>query len=257
MKKLAIIGSTGLLGSDLVEFLNPYFDITSIYRDNYSIHINKKFDIVINANGNSKRFWAELHPGDDFTASTASVHDSVFDFPCDLYIYISSPDVYPDHSARAKTSEKEKIDSSKLSSYGFHKYLSELIVKKYKKKFLILRSAMILGTNLKKGPIFDIIVGKPLFVTSSTQLQIITTGAIADIVRSLIKQKVVNETINIGGAGTFSFKNIDKIFNKKIKYSKEAKLQIYEMNVSKLKKFYPNLKASEEYLDDFLKASSS
>jgi len=244
-----------MLGFDLVKNLGPYFSVTSISHDNYDKHISTKFDVVINANGNSKRFWANQHPQEDFSASTASVYKSIFDFPTDLYIYISSPDVYPDHAAPGSTSELERIDSSKLSSYGFHKYLGELIVKKNKKKFLILRSSMILGTNLSKGPIYDIIHDREIFVKPNSRLQLITTKAIAEIIRVLIKERVVNETINMGGIGIFSFKSLDKVFDKKIKYSKEAESQIYEMNIKKLRAFYHNLKTSEKYLEEFLKDS--
>lgn len=251
MKKLAIIGSNGMLGFDLVKKLSLNFTVTPISKENYLKHLNSKFDIVINANGNSRRFWANQNPHDDFIASTASVHKSIFDFPADLYIYISSPDVYSDHSASENTEENEKIEFTKLSPYGFHKYLSEQIVKKYNDKFLILRSSMLLGTNLKKGPFFDITHNKPLFVTLDSKFQLITTSAISDIIQTLLIRKVINETINVGGIGTFSFNSINKYFNNNVKLSQDAQRQIYEMNIKKLRKLYPILKTSEEYLREF------
>lgn len=243
-----------MLGSDLIKNLNPYFVVTPISKDNYLEHVNAKFDIIINANGNSSRFWANQNPQDDFINSTASVHKSIFDFTADLYIYISSPDVYVDHSVKKYTGENEKINSAKLSPYGFHKYLSELIVKKYVNKFLILRSSMILGTNLKKGPFYDIINNNPIFVTLDTRLQLITTSAISDIIQTLIKRKVVNETINVGGIGTFVFKKIHEYFNKNIQFSPEAQAQIYEMNVKKLRSLYPDLMTSDKYLERYMKS---
>lgn len=242
-----------MLGVDLIKNLHPYFIVTPISRENYSKHVNTKFDIVINANGNSRRFWANQNPQDDFSASTISVYKSIFDFPCNLYIYISSPDVYADHSKKTHTGENQSIDPMRLSSYGFHKYLSELIVKKNSDKFLILRSAMILGTELRKGPFYDIINNKPVFVTLNTKLQLITTSAISDVIQALLKQKVINETINVGGVGTFDFKKIKKYFNNRIKFSSEAQMQAYEMNVEKLRNIYPALMTSEQYLKEFFK----
>lgn len=246
-----------MLGSDLIKNLNPYFAITPISKDNYLEYVNAKFDIVINANGNSRRFWANQNPQEDFIVSTVSVYKSIFDFASDLYIYISSPDVYMDHSGVKHTGENEKINSAKLSPYGFHKYLSEFIVKKYANKFLILRSSMILGTNLKKGPFYDIINNKPIFVTLDTRLQLITTSAISDIIQTLIKSRVVNETINVGGIGTFAFKKIHEYFSENIQFSPEAQAQIYEMNVKKLRSLYPVLMTSEKYLEEFVKKLSA
>ena len=252
MKKLAIIGGNGLLGSDLVSYLSPYFSLTSITKENYSRHVHSKFDIVINANGNSRRFWANENPIEDFSASTVSVYKSIFDFPCDVYIYISSPDVYENHANPKYANEDHEIDFKKLLPYGFHKYLSEIIVRKYTKNFLVLRCAMILGTNLKKGPIYDVIHKRPLYISNLSRLQCVTTNEIAEIIKTIIKTKIKNEVINIGGIGTFDFAKIQKYYKRKITYSPQAEEQLYDMNVEKLKGLYPKLKSSEEYVQEFL-----
>jgi dTDP-4-dehydrorhamnose reductase len=250
--KVGVIGANGMLGSDLVNFLSEQYRVTSISHESYNDNKGNVFDIIVNANGNSRRFWANQNPQDDFTASTSSVYKSIFDFPSSLYIYISSPDVYLNHYGSGNTKENIITDSTRLSPYGFNKYLSELIVKKFKDKFLIFRSSMILGTDLKKGPFYDIINNKPVFVTLDTKLQLITTSAISDIIQTLLKRKTVNETINVGGIGTFVFKKIHKYFDKNIKFSPDAQKQVYEMNISKLKSFYPALMTSEEYLEEFI-----
>ena len=142
-KRIAIIGANGMLGSDLVAYLSKHFSVTAITKENYTSFVNKDFDIVINANGNSKRFWANEHILEDFTLSTVSVYKSLFDFEYKVYIYISSSDVYPDHTNKKSTKEDQPIFSSALSPYGFHKYLSELIVQTNVKKYLILRCSFI------------------------------------------------------------------------------------------------------------------
>lgn len=253
MKTLAIIGSDGMIGSDLVRYLSKDFQVVSINKKNYNSNIGKIFDIVINANGNSRRFWANQNPVDDFSASTFSVVQSVFDFPCKLYIYISSSDVYENHTEPTYTKENIEINSAHLQPYGLHKFLSELIVKKYKEKFLILRLSMMLGTNLKKGPFYDRIHNKPLFITLNTKLQLITTQAVSEIIKILLENKITNETINIGGIDTFPFTKIHKYFDKETKISPMAEKQIYQMNIEKVKQFYPALKTSEEYLKEFLR----
>lgn len=242
-----------MLGSDLVKYLSSSYAITPITKDNYAQNIHTMFDIVINANGNSRRYVANQNPQNDFLASTASIINSIFDFPSQFYIYISSSDVYENHTAEKYTKETELIDPINLQPYGFHKYLAELIVKKYIKKFLILRCSLILGSNLRKGPIYDIIQSHPLYINFASQLQFITTQAIAQIIKILLRNSVVNETLNIGGYGSFNFAKIQKFFNKKIQVSSKAETQIYKMNVRKIKKIYPKLKTSEEYLQESLK----
>lgn len=253
MKTLAIIGSNGMIGSDLVRYLNTKFLITPITKENYNIYIGKHFDIVINTSGNSKRYWANQNPLEDFVKSTMSVYKTILDFPCDIYVYISSSDVYPNHTKPEYTDEDEEIDPKKLQPYGFHKYLGELIVKKHTRKFLILRLSMTLGSNLKKGPFFDIIHNIPLFVKLKTRLQLITTHAVAEIIETILNHALINEIINIGGIDTFAFTKIHKYFNKKIKVSPDAETQTYEMSVKKTKRLYPILKTSEEYLQEFIK----
>ena len=251
-RRLAIMGASGLLGADLVTALKPFYIVTSITKQNYKRFKGRSFDIFINANGNSKRFWANLNPVEDFAASTDSVIRSIFDFPCGIYIYISSPDVYINHSDPKFTKENAHVDPEKLEPYGLHKHLSELIVKKYAKKYLILRSANILGSNLKKGPIYDALNSDKLFITLRSQLQFISAFAIAEIIETLLKKPVKNEVVNVGGQGTFSFGKLEKLVKKKLKVSANAKTQIYEMNINKIKRIYPSLKTSEEYLQEYL-----
>ena len=134
MKTLAIIGSNGMLGSDLVQLFHTQFLVTPISKEKYNFYKGHFFDIVINVNGNSKRFWANQNPLDDFVKSTMSVYQTIIDFPCSIYIYISSSDIYENHINPKYTNENEKINPQNLQPYGFNKYVSELIVKRYTNK---------------------------------------------------------------------------------------------------------------------------
>lgn len=249
---IGILGGNGFLGSDLVRMLNINHKVDAITRGNYEKKKGTYYGVFINANGNSKRFWANQNPLDDFFVSTTSVYKSIFDFSCNLYVYISSPDIYENHTEPRYSKENQEINPQDLPPYGFNKYLAELLVKKYKKNFLILRSSMILGTKLKKGPFYDILNNKALFITLQSRLQLITTRALAEIIEVLLKKSVTMETINIGGKGSFDFTNIRKYFKKEIQILTNAETQMYEMNVEKLRHWYPELKTSEEYLQEFL-----
>lgn len=241
-----------MIGSDLVGFFCKKYEVTPITRKNYRELVGRGFDVVINANGNSKRHWANQNPGEDFILSTASVVKSIFDFPCGLYIYLSTPDVYHNHTHPRFAREGAQILPEKLEAYGLNKYLAELAISKYKERFLTLRISMVLGSNLKKGPVFDVIHNRSLFITRDSKIQMITSFALAEIIESLLHSSVTNQVVNVGGIGALSFLNIERFFNKKIAISAEAKTQRYEMSVEKLKQWYSHLKSSEQYLNDYL-----
>jgi len=250
LKTLAIIGGDGMVGSDLIKYLNSDFSVTSITKKNYSEFISKSFDVLVNANGNSKRFWANKNVLEDFNLSTVSVYKSIFDFRYTIYIYISSSDVYKNHSSPLTTVESI-IDGEGLSAYGLHKYLSETVVKNNCPNYIILRSSMALGENLRKGPIFDILNNKSLFISPSSRLQMITTKELANVIKFLLDQNKTNNVINTGGKGTVSFESIQSYFSAPVAFSKDTEEQIYEMNVEKLDKLF-SLKSSEDYLIEFL-----
>ena len=251
--KIAVLGASGMLGSDLVRFLSSASNkVTSITRDNYEKQKGKEFDLFINANGNSKRFWALQNVLQDFEASTVSVYKTLLDFKYKKYIYISSVDVYSNPSSPKTTPEDQVINTTQENAYGFHKYLSEEIVKKHTKDWVILRSSTILGTNMKKGPVYDILNENSIFITLNSRLQLITTDAISKIIETLANKKVVCEIINIGGSGVCEFTKIGEYFESTVHVSPEAKKQVYEMNVKNLKRLYPNLKTSEDYLEEYL-----
>ena len=123
-KSLAVIGSRGMVGSDLVRYLKPHFqEIVEIDRGNYEEYRDQHFDVVVNANGNSNKIWANDNILGDFEASTTSVYKTLLDFPCKTYVYISSSDVYGNHTSEKFTSEGAPINFEKLTPYGFHKFL--------------------------------------------------------------------------------------------------------------------------------------
>ena len=252
-KTLAVIGSRGMVGSDLMLYLKPVFQqVIGIDRKNYDQNRGKSFDVVINANGNSSKVWAKEHVLEDFAASTTSVYNSIFDFPCKTYIYISSADVYENHSSKKSTSESKTILPENLSSYGLHKYLSECIVRNSSKNYIILRCPMILGTNLKKGPIYDIFHNSRLFISEQSAFQMFTIAELAQFICFILARNSVKEIFNVGGRGTVALSRITYYIKRSVKFPKNGKTHIYEMNVSKLHKIY-DLKTSAEYLTQFIK----
>ncbi|MBU1853972.1 MAG: hypothetical protein KJ957_08030 [Candidatus Omnitrophica bacterium] len=249
--KVAVLGADGFLGAAIFTVLSDHYDTEAITRSNYYEKCGKKFDLFVNANGNSRRYWANSNAYKDFEASTISVYQTMSDFTVGYYVYISSSDVYASHCDKLSTVEGAAIFPEKLCSYGFHKYLSELIVKKHAEKYLILRNSAMVGENMKKGPLWDALCGEPLFVTLDTKLQFISTRAVGDIIVKLFEGGVHNDTFNAGGSGTFSFAQAEDILQKKLVVRSDATRQIYEMNIYKLREKF-NLKSSYDYVTEFL-----
>ena len=248
--KIGIVGANGFLGSVLYHELSRYFnEVVGITRENYSTCLGE-YDIIINANGNSKKYWANNNPIEDFKASTVSVYKSMFDFPCKKYIFISSVDVYNQPMLTTPT-EFARIDSASLSSYGFNKFLAEAVVRKYAESFLILRSSAIVGKGLRKGVVHDVVRGNEMFVTRDSCIQYISCTAIANIVNELINMDDTNTTVNVGGVGTTSVDYMIKLLKTVPVFSSEARRQYYEVSVDKLNSVFP-LETSDYYVKEII-----
>ena len=108
--KIIILGAEGFLGSALFNHLKVSYDVLGIDISNYKTNFGKESDIIINADGNSKRYWANENIIEDFIASTLSVYKTFFDFKAKYYIYISSVDVYNNHDDILQTNEDTIIN---------------------------------------------------------------------------------------------------------------------------------------------------
>ena len=251
MKSLCVIGANGLLGGELVAFLKNFYEVTGIDLENYASLVGGSFDVLVNANGNSRRFWANRNVLDDFTASTISVYKTLFDFKFKKYIYISSSDVYRDHSSPLTTEENQRIEAKAICPYGFHKYLGEVIVSSRTEDYLILRFSMILGRRLKKGPIFDVLNNQPLFVSLDAEIQMITGWKLAAVIKLLLEKGITGEIFNVGGRGVVAFLELAGLLGRPVVARPDAEEQKYQMNVTKLGALFP-LKTSQQYLKEFL-----
>jgi nucleoside-diphosphate-sugar epimerase len=238
--EIAILGANGFVGSNLVRELGKEHKIYSITREDYRNFIGLKFDVLINANGNGRKYLAEDKPLLDFDLSVKSVYNSLSDFEFGLYIYISSNDVYTENSI-----------------YGFHKLVAENIIRQWsgKKQFdyVNLRCGAVIGPGMKKGVLYDIINDIPLHISSKSELQFISikeiTGAILYILNN---GGYYGINLDVFSPQNISIKKIEKIIGKKAKYSLgELPLQYYNRRYgSNLLKTY---KSSSYYIREYIK----
>lgn len=233
-----IIGSSGFLGKTLYNYLKKFFIVKSINKSNLSKFKKRKCDILINANGNSKKYLSEKNFAKDFNLNVNSTVNFLTKLNYDKYIHISTIEVYNNTSAKNKTFEKTKIRPLYLSKYGFNKYLSELIVQKIASRWLILRLTGMVGEYMKKNPVFDMLNDQKLFVNLSSKFMFINTIEVSKIIHKLILKFEKNQIINIGPKNNIMLEYIaNRLKYKTTIRNKLEKINI-NVNTSKLQKIF-------------------
>jgi nucleoside-diphosphate-sugar epimerase len=230
-----VVGGNGFVGSAFVRACRASGrEHAVITRENYADFRGQPCSVLINANGNSKKFLAAREPLADFDQSVRSVRASLVDFAYDTYVFLSSGDVYPDCSRPELTREATVIDPARQSPYGFHKLLAEMCVRHAARKHLIFRMGGFVGPGLRKNPIYDILHGGPLWLHADSELQFLHTDALAATVLELLDRGVRNETFNIGGKGVIGLREVIDAVGMPVTINQPAPQLRYEINLEKI-----------------------
>jgi nucleoside-diphosphate-sugar epimerase len=232
-----VLGGQGFVGSAFVRAAAKRHEVTAITLDNYAQIRGRSCDLLINANGNSKKFLAEQDPAAEFDASVASVLRSLLDFPCKRYVYLSTIDVYPRVDGPRFNRETAPIDPARLSRYGLHKFLAEQLVRKYADRWLICRLGGMVGDGLWKNSIYDILHDQPLRVHAESEYQFMNTDDVAKIVLTLARGQSPNDVFNVCAEGCVSLAQVCAMAGKaELRYAAETPRQErYEVSVAKLR----------------------
>lgn len=233
-----ILGGRGFVGSGFTRYCEQRGVAHAVIgRSNYEDFVGKRCDILINADGNSKKFLARDKPLQEFDESVRSVRASLIDFRADYYIYLSSCDVYPDCSLPSVTSEDTELDVANQSPYGFHKYLAEQCVRHAARRWLIVRCGGFVGPGLKKNPIFDILHGGPLWLDPASELQYIHTDDAARIVFTLAEKGVERSIVNLCGCGVISLSEVIDLVGRTVDVKPGSPRVRYDVSIEKLLRF--------------------
>jgi nucleoside-diphosphate-sugar epimerase len=230
-----LIGGNGFVGSAFARACAAAGrEHVVITRQNYQDYRGKACSILVNANGNSKKYLSKDRPLDDFDLSVRSVRASLLDFRYDCYVHLSSCDVYPDCSDPAATAEDAPIDVARQSPYGFHKYLAEQCVRHVARRHLIFRMGGFVGPGLKKNAVFDVLAGGPLWLDPESELQFIHTDRLAEVVLGLAQAGVANDTFNICGRGTVRLSKVVRLVGRDVVVQPGAPRVRYEIDLGKI-----------------------
>lgn len=221
---IGIIGCNGYVGSYLTSFFNRFesFDVYPIEKKNYKQMTVHEFDIIIDSSNNSKKYISESDYYRDFNESVVNCAKNVENFSAKKYILISSIDIYSSIHDICCTNEDSQLDILRQSKYGFNKFLAELLVKKTCNDWLILRLSGMIGGNLKKGPIYDILNDQPLRLKKTSTIPVLHLEKICNAIKHLIISKKSNEVYNIASNNSISIANIASLMQKTPKYHREA-----------------------------------
>jgi nucleoside-diphosphate-sugar epimerase len=237
--KVFVLGGEGFVGSAMCRYCQGrQIDFLSLTKSNYRNFTKESCDVLINANGNSKKYLAEEQPFKDFELSILSLRDSLLEHRerAGLYVYVSSIDVYNDLGNPRNNAETANIIPEGLSFYGFHKYLAEQMIKKYMKKWLIIRMGGLVGQGLKKNAIYDIVTNRPLRVHPDSVYQYLDVDDAVHIVFEVIKKGLENSIFNLCGKGGITLR---EILRSSPKHSKRdvlspSRRETYLVNIEKI-----------------------
>jgi nucleoside-diphosphate-sugar epimerase len=241
--RVVVIGSEGFVGSAFVRRLRAVgAEVAEVTRGNYARHTGVVADVVVDAAGNSKKFFADERPFDEFDASVGHRLRTLRDFPAGLHLHISSVDVYPDVSSPAVTREKAVFDATAASKYGFHKKMAEDLVRVHAARWLIVRLGGMVGPGMKKSPVFDLLNRQPQRVHPDSRFQYLSTDDAARLAMQLVEAGAKNEIFNICASGTLSPREISAMADVPLMLDElpsDAKPRIVEVSNEKLARVAP------------------
>jgi nucleoside-diphosphate-sugar epimerase len=242
-----VIGGNGFVGSAFgragAAAGREYAVIT---RQNYDEYRGRACSVLVNANGNSKKFLSNEQPLTDFDLSVRSVRTSLLDFRFDTYVMLSSCDVYPDCSTPETTREDDPIDVTRQSKYGFHKYLAEQCVRHAAKRHLVFRMGGFVGPGLRKNAVHDILTGGPLWLDPASELQFLPTDDLARTVLRIVDDGVSNDTFNVCGRGVIRLAEVVRLVGRDVPVKPGAPTVRYEVGLDKVSRHVtlPDTRAS-------------
>ena len=254
-----VLGGTGFIGSAVCAHLERQGEsVISINTKNYADCVGARAKVLINCNGNTFRYRANQDPRWDFEASVVTVERSLFDFRADLYIYISTVDVYDVLHNPGRNHEACPIQTEKLDTYGFHKWLAERLVEKFAARSVILRVGTAVGERLRKGPLYDILNAQPLHMSLDSELTFIDTPTIAKAISAIITTRPTRETINLTGTGSAKLRDLCSKIPLPIQLAvgAEAVMHRYNVNNAKMRGIMP-IPTSQEIAEKFLNEYAS
>jgi len=150
MKKEALVGYTGLVGSNL----NRQHSFECLYNSKNIQDIEgKSFSRLVVAAVQAKKWWANLHPQEDW-ALIEKLLQPLSKASAEQVVLISTIDVLPDQPGVDEDTDPHLFDTH---AYGSHRLRFEDEIKRLFDSVLVVRLPGLFGQGLKKNVIFDLL----------------------------------------------------------------------------------------------------
>ena len=253
-----VLGGTGLIGSAVCAHLQRQgASVSLIHSKNYADCVGREARVVVNCNGNAYRYRAHQDPQWDFEASVATVERSLFDIRADVYIYMSTVDVYDRLNDPLHNYEAVPVRPERLDVYGFHKWIAEWFVQRFATRWVIFRLGTVVGEGLKKGPLYDMLTTQPLHMSLDSELTFIDTTTIAKALTAVLAADPTHEIINLTGGGSAKLRDLQSRFCWPIQLAagSETITHRYHINNEKMTRVMP-LPTAWDVAVTFLEQSS-
>ncbi len=199
MKEIGIVGAQGFFGKSLSKSVKKLdFDFLEITSQNFSKVRSEEFKFLINTATPSRKYWALNNPYSDFKKTVELTADLVYNWKYEKFIQISTMSVneIPSHHPYSINKKAAEI----ISSYP---------------KSLIVRLGALFGEGLDKGPLFDLLTTKKVYVDIKSEYNYINTEFAAEwILNNLDREGIVQ----LGARDTISLYDISKELNLKAKF---------------------------------------
>ncbi|MGI0021287.1 MAG: NAD-dependent epimerase/dehydratase family protein [Nitrososphaeraceae archaeon] len=211
MTIIGIVGARGFLGSTLCKAAKSYnFQTIEITRENYDKYKREKFDILINSASPSKKYWALKNPYLDFQATVMLTADLTYNWNYEKLVQMSSMSVNDEKSKHPYTINKKAAEI--ITSY---------------KNSLIIRLSNLYGDGLSKGPLFDLLNSRRIYVDIKSEYSFISTDFVAKWIFDNLDRDGV---VQVGARDTISLLEISKILGLKAEWEGNVE-RIHSSNV--------------------------
>lgn len=254
MKSCIVIGAGGFIGSAIAaEAQQRGYALTAVDRHNYAVHRGASATLLINANGNPRKFIDERDPAQGFELSVASVMHTLHDFQYEHYFQISSGAIYPREDDPRHNGEDTSLQPADMSPYGLHKWLAEQLVRHYAPHHFIVRLGGAVGPRLRKNALFDLLTGGPWFVHPDSEFQYMDTRDLARALFDLYESQLPAGTLlNLSAPGAVSVRRMAELAGAPIPESALARPQTRaELNVERAAALLP-LRSTDETIQRFI-----
>jgi len=211
LTKVGIVGANGFFGNTLTKHAKASnFEVFEITKENFFNLKDNKYDFLINSATPSGKFWAQNNPHLDFQKTVVLTADLVYNWNYSKFVQIST---------------MSANETSNHHPYGLNKRAAEIITTF--QDSLIVRLGSLYGKGLRKGPLFDLLNNKRLYVDKNSEYNLISTDFCAKwILNNLNKVGIVN----VGALDTISLIEIAQRLGIKIQYEGK-KEKIFSDNV--------------------------